>query len=64
MHFARLLRSAGLAIGSDRVQTALAALQVAGLERRCDLHAVLGACLIDRIEHRALFDQAFGLFWR
>ena len=64
MHFARLLRSAGLAIGSDQVQTALAALQVAGLERRCDLHAVLGACLIDRIEHRALFDQAFGLFWR
>ena len=64
MHFARLLRSAGLAIGSDRVATALAALQVAGLERRCDLHAVLGACLIDRIEHRALFDQAFGLFWR
>ena len=64
MHFARLLRSAGLAIGSDRVLIALAALQVAGLERRCDLHAVLGACLIDRIEHRVLFDQAFGLFWR
>ena len=64
MHFARLLRGAGLAIGSDRVQTALAALQVAGLERRRDLHAVLGACLIDRAEHRPLFDQAFVLFWR
>jgi hypothetical protein len=25
---------------------------------------VLSACLIDRIEHRELFDQAFVLFWR
>ena len=64
MHFARVLRSAGMAVASDRVQTALAALQVAGLESRRDLHAVLGACLIDRIEHRTLFDQAFVLFWR
>ena len=64
MHFARVLRSAGMPVGSDRVHTALAALQVAGLESKCDFHAVLGACLIDRIEHRALFDQAFVLFWR
>ena len=64
MHFARVLRSAGMPVGSDRVQTALAALQVAGLASKADFHAVLGACLIDRIEHRALFDQAFVLFWR
>ena len=48
---------------AEVVQTALAALQVAGLECRADFHAVLGACLIDRIEHRALFDQAVVLFW-
>ncbi len=64
MHFARVLRSAGMPVGSDRVQTALAALQVAGLESKRDFHAVLSACLIDRIEHRELFDQAFVLFWR
>ncbi len=64
MHFARVLRAAGLAVASDRVHTALAALQVAGLESQRDFHAVLSACLIDRIEHRALFDQAFVLFWR
>ena len=64
MHFARLLRGAGLAVGPDRVHTALAALQVAGLQSRQDFHAVLAACLIDRVEHRALFDQAFVLFWR
>jgi uncharacterized protein len=64
MHFARVLRSAGLPVGSDRVHTALAALQVAGLESKQDFHAVLSACLVDRIEHRELFDQAFVLFWR
>ena len=64
MHFARLLRGAGLAVEPDRVHTALAALQVAGLQSRQDFHAVLAACLIARVEHRALFDQAFVLFWR
>ncbi len=64
MHFARLLRAAGLPIGSDRVRLALEALPVAGLESRADLHATLGACLVDRREHQALFDQAFHIFWR
>lgn len=64
MHFARVLRAAGMPVGSDRVTVALQALQVAGLESRADFHAVLAACLLDRAEHRALFDQAFELFWR
>jgi len=64
MHFARVLRTAGMPVGSDRVAVALQALQVAGLESRADFHAVLAACLLDRAEHRALFDQAFELFWR
>jgi uncharacterized protein with von Willebrand factor type A (vWA) domain len=64
MHFARVLRAAGLPVGSDRVQLSLQALQLAGLGRRQDFHVVLGACLLDRIEHRELFDQAFELFWR
>jgi uncharacterized protein with von Willebrand factor type A (vWA) domain len=64
MHFARLLRGAGMPIGSDRVQLALQALPHAGLGSRADLRVVLAACLLDRIEHRELFDQAFDLFWR
>lgn len=64
LHFARVLRKAGLPIGTDRPLLALQALQVAGLGSRADLHAVLQACLIDRVEHRAVFDQAFHLFWR
>ncbi len=64
MHFARVLRSTGLPLGSDRIRLALEALAVAGLESRADLHATLTTCLIDRPEHQAMFDQAFHLFWR
>jgi len=64
MHFARVLRTAGMPLGSDRVQLALQALQVAGFDSKRDFHAVLSSCLLDRIEHRELFDQAFVLFWR
>ena len=64
MHFARVLRGAGLPLGSDRIRLALEALEIAGLESRADLHATLTACLIDRPEHQAMFDQAFHLFWR
>lgn len=64
VHFARVLRRAGLPVGTDRALLALQALEVAGLESRADLHHVLQACLIDRVEHRVLFDQAFQIFWR
>ena len=64
MHFGRVLRQAGVPVGSDRIQLALAALQVAGLASRQDFHDTLAACFIDRAEHRELFDQAFHLFWR
>jgi uncharacterized protein with von Willebrand factor type A (vWA) domain len=64
LHFARVLRTAGLPIGTDRPLLALEALQVAGIASRADLHDVLQACLIDRVEHRALFEQAFQVFWR
>lgn len=64
MHFARVLRSAGISVGTDRVQLALQALRIAGFDGRSDFHAVLSTCLLDRIEHKDLFDQAFELFWR
>ncbi len=64
MHFARVLRSAGIAVGTDRVQLALQALRIAGFDSKGDFHAVLSTCMLDRIEHKELFDQAFELFWR
>ena len=64
LHFARVLRKAGLPVGTDRPLLALQALAIAGVGSRADLYSVLRACLIDRNEHRALFDQAFQVFWR
>lgn len=64
LHFARVLRQAGLPVGTDRVELALLALRHGGLESRRDFHAALAACFIDRAEHRHLFDQAFHIFWK
>jgi uncharacterized protein len=64
MHFGRVLRAAGLPLGTDRIQLALQALDTIGFSTQRDFRDVLAACLLDRIEHRLLFDQAFDLFWR
>ncbi|HUX24275.1 MAG TPA: hypothetical protein VMV87_06615 [Burkholderiales bacterium] len=64
MHFARVLRAAGLPIGPDRVVDALRALQTAGIERREDLYWTLAAVFLSKHEQQELFDQAFHVFWR
>lgn len=64
LHFARVLREAGLPVGTDRAALALQALELAGIAARSELHDVLEACLTSRVEHRPLFDQAFHVFWR
>jgi uncharacterized protein with von Willebrand factor type A (vWA) domain len=64
VHFARVLRDAGLPVGPDRVLAALQAVECVGLERRADVHAALGAVMIDRHEQQPLFDAAFDAFWR
>jgi uncharacterized protein len=64
MHFARVLRAAGLPIGPDRVVDALRALQTAGIERREDFYWTLAAVFLSKHEQQELFDQAFHVFWR
>ena len=64
LHFARILRAAGLAIGPDRVQDALHALNFSGLDHRDDVKATLAAVLTKSIEDRPIFDEAFRVFWR
>lgn len=64
MHFARVLRTAGLPIGPDKVIDALRALEVAGVRRRDDFYWTLHAVFVDRRDQRHLFDQAFQVFWR
>jgi uncharacterized protein len=64
VHFARVLRSAGMPIGPDRVLAAMMAVEHVGLARRDDVHAALSAVMLDRHEQQALFDAAFDAFWR
>jgi len=64
VHFARVLRSAGMPVGPDRVLAALEAIEAVGLNRRDDVHAALSAVMLDRHEQQALFDDAFAAFWR
>ena len=68
MHFARLLRAAGMRIGSDRVIDCVRALEIAGAHqfplRREDWYWTMSAVLLSRQEQRPIFDQAFRIFWR
>jgi uncharacterized protein len=64
VHFSRVLRDAGLAVGPDRVLAAIAAVEAVGLDRREDVRAALGAVMLERHEQQVLFDAAFDAFWR
>lgn len=64
LYFARVLRAAGLPIGPAKVIVALDAVEAVGIDNRDDFRAALEAVLIERHEHKLLFDQAFDLFWR
>jgi uncharacterized protein with von Willebrand factor type A (vWA) domain len=64
VHFARVLRRAGLPIGPAKIVDALQAVQALGVERQDDFYFALSAVLVNRHEHQEIFDQAFRLFWR
>ena len=63
-HFARVLRTAGLQVGPDRVLTGIGAVQAVGLDRRDDVRAALAAVMLDRHEQQVIFDAAFDAFFR
>jgi uncharacterized protein len=64
MHFARVLREAGLPVGSGAVLDALDAALAGPLRKREDFYWTLHAVFVKRREHRELFDQAFHVFWK
>ncbi|HEX2198949.1 MAG TPA: VWA domain-containing protein, partial [Burkholderiales bacterium] len=68
MHFARLLRAAGLRIGPDRIVDCVKALQIVGAAQvpgaREDWYWTMSAVLLSKQEQRPIFDQAFRIFWR
>jgi len=64
MHFARLLRRAGLPVGPAETLAAQQALTRVDLASKTEARTALRATMIHRHEHHAVFDQAFALFWR
>ncbi len=64
MHFARVLREAGIPVGPGLVLDALDAAMAGPLRRRDDFYWTLHAVFIKRREHKELFDQAFHVFWK
>ena len=64
MHFARLLRAAGMRVGPDRVIDCMQAIELAGTARRDDFYWTMSAVFLSREEQRPIFDQAFRIFWR
>jgi hypothetical protein len=64
LHFARVLRAAGLPVGPAKVIAALEAVSAVGIEHREDFRTALESVFIERHEQQALFDQAFELYWR
>jgi uncharacterized protein with von Willebrand factor type A (vWA) domain len=64
MHFARVLRAAGLPVGPNKVIDALRALEVAGIARRDDFYWTLASVFLDKREQFEIYDQAFHIFWR
>ncbi len=64
MHFARLLRRAGLPVGPAETIAAQNALTLIDLASKIEAKTALRTAMIHRHDHQEVFDQAFALFWR
>jgi uncharacterized protein with von Willebrand factor type A (vWA) domain len=64
MHFARVLRDAGLPVGPGAVLDALDAVTGGGMATKKDFYWILHSVFVKRREHTVLFDHAFEVFWR
>ena len=64
MHFARLLRRAGLPVGPADMLAAQQAVGLVNIGSRLQVHTALRTTMVHRHEHVEIFDTAFQLFWR
>jgi uncharacterized protein len=64
MHFAQLLRRAGLPVGPAETLAGQQALSLVDLGNRTEARTALRTAMLHRHEHQDVFDQAFNLFWR
>ncbi len=64
MHFARLLRRAGLPVGPADMLAAIEALDLVEIGDKAQMRSALRTTLVHRHEHADLFDYAFSIYWR
>jgi uncharacterized protein with von Willebrand factor type A (vWA) domain len=64
MHFARLLRRAGLPVGPAEAIAAQQALGSVDIGDKAQFRTALSSVMVHRREHQEVFDHAFLLFWR
>ena len=64
MHFARLLRRAGLKVGPADMLAAQQALSLVEIGSKQQMQAALRATMVHRHEDADLFDYAFSIYWR
>jgi len=63
-YFARVLRSAGIPIGSGRILEAIEAINKIGLADKSIFYWALHSVFVHKNEHREIFDQTFKIFWK
>ena len=64
MHFGRILRAAGLPVGTGKILDGVNAIRAIGIGNRTDFYWALHAVFINRRDQHEMFDQAFHIFWR
>ena len=64
MHFGRILRVAGLPVGTGKILDGVNAVRAVGIGNRKDFYWALHAVFINRRDQHEMFDQAFHIFWR
>lgn len=64
LQFGRVLRAAGLPIGTGQILDAMRAVDAVGVETREGIYWALAACFVKRREELTTFDEAFTLFFR
>jgi hypothetical protein len=64
LHFARLLRAAGLPIGPQKIILATEAIMTAGLDNPKTLYWTMHSVFVSRPSERQIFNEAFQLIWR
>ncbi len=64
VHFGRILRAAGLPVGTGRILDAVRAVELVGVADKDDFYWTLHSVFVSHPRHRYLFEQAFQVFWR